>query len=121
MADIVGGGPPVNDAERAAIAQLRDHAPDDWLVLHNIEIPVRGDMHEVDLVVVTGHSVCIIDVKGTRGRIEVSGRSWYPSNRVPLSGGQAARPCQGVEGRAGTAASGAEPDLGGRAGGADRR
>ncbi|MDL4777738.1 methylation-associated defense system protein kinase MAD6 [Actinomadura xylanilytica] len=81
MAVIVGGGPPVNDAERAAIAHLRDHGPDDWLVLHNIEIPVRGDMYEVDLIVVMPHSVCVIDVKGTRGRIEVSGRRWYPSNR----------------------------------------
>ncbi|RKS78819.1 serine/threonine protein kinase [Actinomadura pelletieri DSM 43383] len=81
MADIVGGGPPVNDAERAAIAHLRDHGPDDWLVLHNIEIPVRGDMYEVDLVVVMPHAVCIIDVKGTRGRVEVAGRRWYPSNR----------------------------------------
>ncbi|SPT60098.1 methylation-associated defense system protein kinase MAD6 [Actinomadura madurae] len=81
MADIVGGGPPVNDAERAAIAHLRDHGPDDWLVLHNIEIPVRGDMYEVDLVVVMPHAVCVIDVKGTRGRVEVAGRRWYPSNR----------------------------------------
>ena len=83
MAHIVGGGPPVNDAERMAIAHLRDHAPDDWLVLHNIEIPVHGGRYEVDLVVVTGHSVCLIDVKGTRGRIEVAGRKWYPSRRAP--------------------------------------
>ncbi|WP_116021513.1 methylation-associated defense system protein kinase MAD6 [Thermomonospora umbrina] len=81
MADIVGGGPPANDSERAAIAHLRDHAPEDWLVLHNIEIPVRGAMYEVDLIVVTPHSVCLIDVKSTRGRIDVSGRRWYPSNR----------------------------------------
>ncbi|GAA3509198.1 serine/threonine protein kinase [Streptosporangium album] len=83
MAQIVGGGPPVNDAERMAIAHLRDHAPDDWLVLHNIEIPVHGGSYEVDLVVVTGHSVCLIDVKGTRGRIEVAGHKWYPSRRAP--------------------------------------
>ncbi|MER5623050.1 protein kinase [Streptosporangium sp. NPDC002544] len=83
MAQIVGGGPPVNDAERMTIAHLRDHAPDDWLVLHNIEIPVHGGKYEVDLVVVAGHSVCLIDVKGTRGRIEVAGRKWYPSRREP--------------------------------------
>lgn len=83
MAQIVGGGPPVNDAERMAIAHLRDHAPGNWLVLHNIEIPVHGGKYEVDLVVVTGHSVCLIDVKGTRGRIEVAGRKWYPSRREP--------------------------------------
>ena len=81
MAEIGGGGTPANDAERLVIAHLRDHAPDDWFVLHNIEIPVRGDAYEVDLVVVTGHAVCVIDVKGTRGRTDVSGFRWYPENR----------------------------------------
>ncbi|GGK89304.1 protein kinase [Sphaerisporangium melleum] len=84
MAQLVGGGPPVNDAERKVIAHLRDHAPDDWRVLHNIEIPVHGSKYEVDLVVVTGHSVCLIDVKGTRGRIKVAGRRWYTERRAPF-------------------------------------
>jgi serine/threonine protein kinase len=81
MAQIVGGGTPVNDAERRVIAHLRDNAPDDWLLLHNIEVP-RGDgSFEVDVIVLTGHSLCVIDVKGTRGRIEVSGTRWFPSRR----------------------------------------
>ncbi|MGY1948303.1 methylation-associated defense system protein kinase MAD6 [Nocardia asiatica] len=84
MAEIVGGGPPVNDAERAVIAHLRDHAPADWWVLHNIEIPVHGSRYEVDVIVVTGHAVCLIDVKGTRGRIEVSGHRWFPEGRAPF-------------------------------------
>jgi len=89
MAQILGGGPPVNESEIAVIRELRDKAPDDWLVLHNIEIPVRRgrqefDKFEVDLIVVTGHSVCLIDVKGTRGRIQVSGRRWYPERREPF-------------------------------------
>ncbi|MFD1934595.1 MULTISPECIES: methylation-associated defense system protein kinase MAD6 [Nonomuraea] len=81
MAEIVGGGRPVNDAERRVIAHLRDHAPHDWLLLHNIEIPRRGDLFEVDLIVLTGHSLVVIDVKGTRGRIEVSGQRWFPPRR----------------------------------------
>ncbi|MBX6387505.1 MAG: protein kinase [Frankia sp.] len=84
MARIVGGGPPVNDGERRVIAHLRDNAPADWLVLHNIEIPVRGAAYEVDLIVVTGHSVFVVDVKGTRGRIEVAGNRWYPSRGAPF-------------------------------------
>jgi eukaryotic-like serine/threonine-protein kinase len=81
MAQIVGGGTPVNDAERRVIAHLRDNAPDDWLLLHNIEVP-RGDgSFEVDVIVLTGHSLCVIDVKGTRGRIEVAGTRWFPSRR----------------------------------------
>jgi serine/threonine protein kinase len=81
MAEIVGGGHPVNDAERRVIAHLRDHAPPGWLVLHNVEVPVRGDAYEVDLIVVTGHAVCVIDVKGTHGRIDVAGFRWYPEGR----------------------------------------
>ncbi|MER7128749.1 methylation-associated defense system protein kinase MAD6 [Streptosporangium saharense] len=81
MAQIVGGGRPVNDAERRVIAHLRDNAPDDWLLLHNIEVPRGDDAFEVDLIVVTGHSLCLIDVKGTRGRIEVAGTRWFPARR----------------------------------------
>ncbi|MGI5493292.1 methylation-associated defense system protein kinase MAD6 [Microtetraspora malaysiensis] len=78
MAQIVGGGSPVNDAERRVIAHLRDNAPDDWLLLHNIEVPRGADLFEVDVIVITGHSLCVIDVKGARGRFEVSGTRWFP-------------------------------------------
>ncbi|GAA1187883.1 methylation-associated defense system protein kinase MAD6 [Streptomyces rhizosphaericus] len=83
-ARIVAVGEAVNDAERRVIAHLRDHAPDDWTVLHSVEIPQRDRLFEVDLVVVTGHAVFVIDVKGTRGRIEADGRRWYPANRAPF-------------------------------------
>ncbi|UBU13204.1 methylation-associated defense system protein kinase MAD6 [Nonomuraea gerenzanensis] len=81
MAQIVGGGRPVNDAERRVIAYLRDHAPADWLLLHNVEVPRGHDVFEVDLLVLTGHSLVVVDVKGTRGRIEVSGTRWFPPRR----------------------------------------
>lgn len=81
MAEIVGGGRPVNDAERRVIAYLRDHAPADWLLLHNVEVPRGHDVFEVDLIVLTGHSLVVVDVKGTRGRIEVSGTRWFPPRR----------------------------------------
>ncbi|MGK5627256.1 methylation-associated defense system protein kinase MAD6 [Streptomyces sp. URMC 123] len=84
-ARIVAVGEAVNDAERRVIAHLRDHAPDDWTVLHSVEIPHhRNELFEVDLVVVTGHAVYVIDVKGARGRIEVDGRKWHPSRRAPF-------------------------------------
>jgi len=81
MAALVGGGRPVNDAERRVIAYLRDHAPADWLLLHNVEVPRGDDLFEVDLLVLTGHSLVVVDVKGTRGRIEVSGSRWFPPRR----------------------------------------
>jgi len=81
MAKIVDGGSSVNDAERKVIARLRDEAPDDWSVLHNVEIRGRSGIFEIDLVVVTPHAVWLSDVKGTAGRIEVVGSRWYPSRR----------------------------------------
>lgn len=83
-ARIVAVGEAVNDAERRVIAHLRDHAPEDWTVLHSVEIPHGTRLFEVDLVVVTGHAVYVIDVKGTRGRIEVDGSRWYPARRSPF-------------------------------------
>ncbi|MET7460296.1 NERD domain-containing protein kinase family protein [Nonomuraea sp. NPDC005501] len=81
MAQIVGGGRPVNDAERRVIAYLRDQGPADWLLLHNVEVPRGEDVFEVDLLVLTGHSLVVVDVKGTRGRIQVSGPRWFPPRR----------------------------------------
>jgi serine/threonine protein kinase len=85
MARIVRIGEPANDAERRVIGYLRDHGPDDWTVLHNFEVSDRrGNLFEVDLAVVTGHMVYVIDVKGTFGRIEVHGSRWMPAGRVPF-------------------------------------
>lgn len=85
MARIVPIGPPVNDAERQVIAHLRDHGPDNWTVLHSLEIPdSRGRLFEIDLVVVTSHMVYVVDVKGTFGRIDVQGSRWMPAGRSPF-------------------------------------
>ena len=80
MAEIIGGGEPVNDAERAVIRHLRDHGPAHWVVLHNIDLRLRDNRkYEIDVLVVTEYAVTLIDVKGTHGRIEVAGGRWYPS------------------------------------------
>jgi hypothetical protein len=85
MTEIISGGEPVNDAERAVIRHLRDHGPADWVVLHNFELRLRDNRkYEIDVLVVTGIAVTLIDVKGTHGRIEVAGGRWYPSNRQPF-------------------------------------
>lgn len=82
MAQIVGGGPPVTESERRAIAHLRDRAPTEWLVLHNVEVPHRGEDPEIDLIVITPHAVHLIDVKGVHGRVTVSGSEWLPEGRA---------------------------------------
>jgi serine/threonine protein kinase len=85
MAHIIGGGEPVNDAERAVIRHLRDHGPAHWVVLHNFDLRLRDNRkYEIDVLVVTEYAVTLIDVKGTRGRIEVMGGRWYPAKREPF-------------------------------------
>lgn len=85
MATVIPIGEPVNEAERQAIAYLRDHLPSSYLVLHNFEIVRDGEAFEVDVAVVAPHAVYLVDVKGTRGLIDVYGPKWYPQGRQPFS------------------------------------
>jgi serine/threonine protein kinase len=85
MATVVAIGEPVNDAERQAIAWLRDHLPGNYTIFHNFEIHRDGERFEVDLAVLSPHAVYLVDVKGTRGLIDVYGAKWYPEGRQPFS------------------------------------
>lgn len=85
MATVIPIGEPVNEAERQAIAYLRDHLPASYLVLHNFEILRDGEAFEVDVAVIAPHAVYLVDVKGTRGLIDVYGPKWYPEGRQPFS------------------------------------
>ncbi len=85
MATVIPIGDPVNDAERRAIAHLRDHLPDGYLIFHNFEIPRGGESFEVDLAVLAPHALYLVDVKGTRGLIDVHGPKWYPAGRQPYA------------------------------------
>ena len=83
MAKVIPIGQPVNDAERAAIAHLRDRLPDSYVLLHNFEIERQGERFEIDIALLTPHALYLIDVKGTRGTIDVHGHKWYPEGRAP--------------------------------------
>jgi len=80
---VIPVGQPVNDAERAAIAHLRDRLPDSYILLHNFEIKRQGESFEIDIALLTPHALYLIDVKGTRGTIDVYGHKWYPEGRAP--------------------------------------
>lgn len=84
MAKVISIGQPVNDAERAAIAYLRDHLPDPYTLLHNFEIERQGEYFEIDLALLTPHALYLIDVKGTRGAIDAYGNRWFPEGRAPF-------------------------------------
>jgi serine/threonine protein kinase len=81
---VIAIGQPVNDAERIAIAHLRDHLPDSFTVIHNFEIGRQGEAFEIDIALLAPHAVYVIDVKGTRGLIDVHGPKWYPEDRSPF-------------------------------------
>jgi hypothetical protein len=85
MAKAIAIGEPVNDAERLAIAHLRDGLPDGYLLLHNFEVHRDGSWFDVDLAVVAPHAVYLVDIKGSRGLIDVHGPKWYPQGRQPFS------------------------------------
>ena len=85
MATVFPIGEPVNDSERQAIAHLRDHLPGSYVIFHNFEIRRDCEAFEVDLAVLTPHALYLIDVKGTRGLIDVYGPKWYPEGRQPYT------------------------------------
>ena len=84
-ATVIPIGQPVNDAERRVIAHLRDHLPSNYILLHNFEIHRNGEIFEVDLAIIAPHAVYLVDVKGTRGLIDVYGSKWYPDRRQPYT------------------------------------
>ena len=84
MAKIIPIGQPVNDAERKAIGFLRDRLPDGWLVIHNFEMRKQNEVFEIDVAIIAPHVVYLVDIKGTKGNIDVIGPKWYPEGRQPF-------------------------------------
>ncbi|MFD7131366.1 protein kinase [Streptomyces sp. NPDC059894] len=80
MARIIPIGEPANEGERMVLRHLREHAPDDWIVVANFELPYGPGrpMFEVDLAIVADHAVYLADTKGVHGRVQVRGGRWYP-------------------------------------------
>ncbi len=85
MAKVIPIGQPVNDAEREAIRVLRDGLPDSFELLHNFELHIRNEVFEVDIALLAPHAVYLVDVKGTRGHIDVYGQEWHPAGRQPFA------------------------------------
>ena len=84
MAKIIPIGQPANESERQAIGFLRDHLPEGWLIFHNFEMRQGQEVFEIDIAILAPHAVYLVDVKGTRGNIDVYGSKWYPQGRQPF-------------------------------------
>lgn len=85
MAKVIAIGQPVNDAERRAIAHLRDHLPSTCTLIHNFELRYDKEVFEIDLAVLAPHAVYLVDVKGTFGHIDIYGSKWHPTGRQPFT------------------------------------
>ena len=83
MAKVIAIGQPANDSERGAIAYLRDHLPNTFTIIHNFELKQGYELFEIDVALLGPHCVHVIDVKGTRGHVDVYGGMWYPEGRAP--------------------------------------
>ena len=68
MAKVIPIGDPVNDTERRAIAHLRDHLPETYLILHNFEIKRGDETFEIDIAIIAPHAVFLVDAKGNARR-----------------------------------------------------
>ncbi|WP_204273811.1 methylation-associated defense system protein kinase MAD6 [Stenotrophomonas maltophilia] len=84
MAKVIPIGQPANESERQAIGFLRDHLPEGWLIFHNFEMRQGQEVFEIDIAILAPHAVYLVDVKGTRGNIDVYGSKWYPQRRQPF-------------------------------------
>jgi serine/threonine protein kinase len=84
MAKVIPIGQPANESERQAIGFLRDHLPEGWLIFHNFEMRQGEEVFEIDIALLAPHAVYLVDVKGTRGNIDVYGSKWYPEGRQPF-------------------------------------
>ncbi len=77
MAIIEAIGAPENESERKAIAYLKEHLPDSYIVFHNLELPtLSGLPYEYDLIVVGEYAVYTLEVKGYRGLIKGNAAEW---------------------------------------------
>jgi serine/threonine protein kinase len=83
MARVIAIGQPVNDSEREAIVYLRDHLSNAFTIIHNFELKQGHELYEIDIALLAPQSVFVIDVKGTRGLVDVYGAKWYPEGRAP--------------------------------------
>ena len=84
-AQVIRIGRPVNEAERWAIAYLQNTLPDEYTLLHGLEVQCDSGFFAVGIVVVTPFIVYLVETRGTCGLIEAYGGKWYPENYQPYA------------------------------------
>ena len=80
MAKITAIGQPCNDFEREVLFYLRNNLSDSYEIFHNLELRQGKRNFEIDLIILAPHGVYVVDVKGTKGFIDIYKNRWCPSN-----------------------------------------
>lgn len=65
-------------AEQHALAHLREHLPDAYTLFHGFDLRRGTSTAFVSLAILAPHALYLVDVKATRGVIDVYGPKWYP-------------------------------------------
>lgn len=83
-ATVIRFSDPESDGERKAIAFLRDHLPEDYILLHNLEIRTSsGEIFEYDVIILGQWAVYAVDEKSWGGLIQVRKDKWFlPSGEI---------------------------------------
>lgn len=81
MAQVTKFGEFANPFEQDVIRYLGDHLPQTFEIIHNLELPDQNTVYEVDAVILAPHCVFVVDIKGTKGEVEVRQGKWYPQGR----------------------------------------
>jgi serine/threonine protein kinase len=84
MAEVIAIGQPANDAERQAIAYLRNRLAADYRVIHNFELKQGSQWFEIGLAVIAPHAVYAVEVRATTGVIHVADGKWQPEGSAPF-------------------------------------
>ena len=83
MAQHVSVGKPANDAEVWAFEYLRQHLPDHYILITNVDVYADSNQpFEVDVIVVGDWGVYVLDVKGYRGELLACKDIWKHNNRI---------------------------------------
>lgn len=83
MAIVHAIGEPDTETERAAIRHLTQQLPDDYTILHNLEIPNRaGFPYEIDLIVIAPHAAYVLEEKGYTGHVTGNAHQWRLASGV---------------------------------------
>ena len=74
---VVPGARPANQDEALVVNYLKEHLPDTYTLIPNIEIVERGrPAFEYDVIVVAPHAIFVVETKGWRGGIRGDDHTW---------------------------------------------